>query len=67
MYQNLIKEMANKHIVQSQISDLLEIRPATVSDKIQGKSRFYFDEAMKIKKVFFPAFDMEYLFYSADN
>jgi len=62
MYKNLSNAMKQKNITATQIAELLEVRLATVSDKINGKSRFYFDEAMKIKKVFFPEFVIEYLF-----
>jgi len=62
MYKNLSNAMKQKNITATQIAELLEVRLATVSDKINGKSRFYFDEAMKIKKIFFPEFEIEYLF-----
>lgn len=64
MYENLHTIMRNHGISQSQIASLLNIRPATVSDKINGKTRFYFDEAEKIKNVFFPGYEIEYLFSS---
>lgn len=62
MYRNLFNAMKQKNITSTQIAELLGVRLATVSDKINGKSRFYFEEAMKIKKVFFPEFEIEYLF-----
>lgn len=62
MYYNLVFEMKKNKIAQSQISDLLGVRQATVSDKLSGKSRFYFDEAYKIKSEFFPHTEIEYLF-----
>lgn len=62
MYKNLLKFMKQKNITATQIAELLEVRIATVSDKINGKSRFYFEEALKIKKVFFPEYEIEYLF-----
>lgn len=62
MYKNLQGAMKQKGITSTQISELLEVRLATVSDKINGKSRFYFHEAIKIKKVFFPEYEIEFLF-----
>lgn len=62
MYRNLSNVMKQKNITATQIAELLGVRLATVSDKINGKSRFYFEEAVKIKRVFFPEFEIEYLF-----
>lgn len=62
MYKNLFNSMKAKNITITQIAELLQVRIATVSDKVNGKSRFYFDEAVKIKKVFFPEYEIEYLF-----
>ena len=62
MYKNLSNAMKSKGITQNQIAELLEVRVATVSDKMTGKSRYYFEEAIKIKKVFFPEYEIEYLF-----
>lgn len=62
MYKNLKAEMARLGITQQNIADCLQVRNATISDKINGKSRFYYDEALKIKTSFFPALSLEYLF-----
>ena len=43
-----------------QISSHLKLRHATVSDKINGKFRFYYDEAFEIKKTF-SEHSLEYL------
>lgn len=55
MYENLLNVMKRKKVTALQIANLLECRPATVSDKLNGtvKCGFYFTEAQKIKKVFF--------------
>lgn len=64
MYANLFKVMKLKGITGKQIANLLECREATISDKLNGivASGFTFDEAAKIKKVFFPEYDYDYLF-----
>lgn len=67
MYRNLFNAMKQKNITATQIAELLGVRLATVSDKINGKSRFYFEEALKIKKIFFPEFEIEYLFELDDT
>ncbi|WP_029503935.1 hypothetical protein [Lachnoclostridium phytofermentans] len=64
MYKNLLTVMKAKGITAIQISNLLECRQATISDKLNGivACGFYFDEAAKIRKVFFPEYDYDYLF-----
>ena len=64
MYNNLLKIMREKKITATQIASLLECRIATVSDKLNGvvASGFTFDEAAKIKKVFFPEYDYDFLY-----
>jgi plasmid maintenance system antidote protein VapI len=62
MYFNLDAEMARKGVTKGKIAEFLGLRYATVIDKTNGKSRFYFDEAIKIKKNFFPECSVEYLF-----
>lgn len=67
MYPNLRAEMARKRIMITQISSHLKLRHATVSDKINGKFRFYYNEAFEIKKTFFPEHNLEYLFEIEEN
>lgn len=64
MYSNLIKAMKSKRITYTQVAELLGCQLNTVSDKVDGtvKSGFSIDEALLIKKVFFPEYDIEYLF-----
>lgn len=64
MYKNLICVMKQKGITALQIANLLECRPATISDKLNGvvERGFYFDEAQKIRQVFFPEYDYDFLF-----
>lgn len=64
MYSNLLKAMKEKKITFTQIAELLRCQLNTVSDKVDGtvKSGFSIDEALLIKKVFFPEYDINYLF-----
>lgn len=64
MYNRLVEAMKSKNVTTTQIANLLGCRIATVSDKINGavERGFYFDEATKVKQVFFPEYDIEYLF-----
>jgi len=64
LYKNLKAEMARRGVMVKDIAELLNVRRSTASDKINGKFRFYYDEALKIKKEFFPDLDLEYLFAS---
>lgn len=64
MYKNLLEAMKIKKITFTQIAGLLHCQLNTVSDKADGtvKSGFSIDEALLIKKVFFPEYDIVYLF-----
>ncbi|WP_310604817.1 DNA-binding protein [Anaerosporobacter sp.] len=68
MYKNLLNVMKLKNVTAVQISNLLECRQATTSDKLNGKVEcgFYFSEAQKIRQVFFPEYDYDWLF-TKDN
>jgi hypothetical protein len=67
MYRNLKAEMAREGISMVDISKFLDVRYATVNDKVNGKFRFYYDEAIKIKTHFFPTCNLEYLFETDEN
>ncbi|TDQ39193.1 helix-turn-helix domain-containing protein [Aureibacillus halotolerans] len=62
MHKNLRAEMARNGVTMENVSKLLGVRLATVSDKVNGKYRFYYDEAHTIKHHFFPECSIEYLF-----
>lgn len=62
MLKNLRAELARIDKDMTDIAQLLNVRYATVNDKVNGKFRFYYDEALKIKKTFFPDLSLEYLF-----
>lgn len=69
MYENLINIMKQKKVTALQIASLLECRPATVSEKLNGivKCGFYFSEAQKIRKVFFQEYEYDFLFEQSDK
>lgn len=62
MFKNLRAEMARHNVTIGDIAKALDVRYATVSDKLNGKYRFYYDEALSIKEIFFKDKSIEYLF-----
>lgn len=62
MYRNLKAEMAREGLTMVDLANYLQLRYATVNEKMNGKYRFYYDEALQIKKQFFPNLSLEYLF-----
>jgi len=62
VYPNLEAEMARIGIKGKDLAKVLKVRDATIYDKLNGKFSFTLDEAMKIKKTFFPNHSIEYLF-----
>lgn len=67
MYKNLRAEMKRNDVTIGDMAEALGVRYATVNDKLNGKFRFYYDEALKIKRHFFPECDIEYLFESTNK
>ncbi|MEX3713614.1 XRE family transcriptional regulator [Cytobacillus horneckiae] len=67
MYRNLLAEMTRCEVTKKDMAKFLRLRYATVVDKTNGKSRFYLDEAFKIRNHFFPHCEMEYLFMNKDS
>lgn len=67
MYRNLLAEMARRGISKKDLANFLDMRYPTVVDKTNGKSRFYLDEAFKIRDRFFPDCEIEYLFQEGLN
>lgn len=62
MCKNLIAEMARADITNGDIASYLGVHANTISNKINGKSKFSIEEAFKIKARFFPEIDLIYLF-----
>lgn len=62
MYRNLEAEMVRQGITRKDLAQLLDVRYATIIDKLKGKFSFTLDEAFKIKNSFFSNLSFEYLF-----
>lgn len=62
MYHNLRAEMARHNLKIKDLAEGLGVRHATISDKLRGRSRFYYDEALAIRNAFFPGCTLEHLF-----
>jgi plasmid maintenance system antidote protein VapI len=67
LLRNLKAEMVRSDVKPKDIAALLEVRDATVYDKLNGHYGFSFDEALKIKRRYFPDLDLEYLFANSEN
>ncbi len=62
MLANLRAEMVRNGVPPKKIAEFLNVRYQTVIDKLNGKYTFSFDDALAIKKEFFPDKELEYLF-----
>ncbi|QQK78189.1 XRE family transcriptional regulator [Salicibibacter cibarius] len=62
MLRNLRAELARRSILVKDVAELLNVRAATVSDKINGYYDFTYDEAYLVKRTYFPDINIEYLF-----
>lgn len=67
IYKNLEAEMVKNGITRKDISSFLNVRYATVVQKLNGRYKFNLDEAFTIKKNFFPELSLEYLFQADDE
>ena len=67
MYGNLIVAMRLKRVSIEEIAKFLGIHRNSVSNKINGNSKFTIEEAFKIHKRFFQDMNMEELFTKTKN
>lgn len=67
MLVNLDRVRKEKDISLADLADVLNVRTATVSDKINGKSDFKFSEAVKIHNLFFSEYEISYLFEKEES
>ena len=68
-YENLIAAMKLKKVTYEQIANLLDVRLGTVADNVVGKTKcgISVNDAIQIKRVFFPEYDFEWLFTRKEN
>lgn len=59
---NLLAEMARSGIRVQDIQNLLGCTERTVRNKMDGKTEFSVNEALKIRNALFPGLRVEYLF-----
>lgn len=62
MYNNLIAEMARKHMDRFKVAETIGKSYNQTREKINGKSPFTYDEALTIQETLFPDLDIKYLF-----
>ncbi|MFK3938906.1 XRE family transcriptional regulator [Alkalihalobacillus sp. NPDC078783] len=62
MLRNLKAEMTRKNVKPAELASLLNVRYATIIDKLNGNYIFSYRDAKKIKDHFFPRMNIEYLF-----
>lgn len=63
LYPNLEAEMARHEVTQDDLARMLEKRPETISNWMNGRNGdFSVGAAMRIKEEKFPDCDVEYLF-----
>jgi DNA-binding XRE family transcriptional regulator len=67
MYGNLEAEMVRCNIDRGNIAKFLNVRYATIVQKLNGTYPFKLTEAMLIKKEFFPNLSIEYLFQADEK
>lgn len=62
MLNNLNEIRKQKGVSLTDIADVLHVKYQTVADKINGKYDFKFREAVKIQEIFFPEYQLKFLF-----
>lgn len=69
MYGNILEVMKIEKVTFLQMGELLGYRYQTVSDIVNGETQkgFYYEDACKIQRVFFPKYSMEFLFQRTNN
>lgn len=67
MYKNLEIEMVRIGISKRELARKINMPYVTLMDKISGRSRFWYEEAILIKEVAFPDLTVEYLFETEEK
>lgn len=66
MYPNLEKELNANHMSMRFVAQAINMPESTFRDKL-SKNNISVEEAFNIKNRLLPKYEMEYLFYSADE
>ncbi len=59
---NLKAEMCRRNLTAKDVGAIIQKSDKTTRDKINGKSGFSVEEALKTRDALFPGLDIEYLF-----
>ena len=62
MRANLLGEMAKSKVTIREVADFLGMHRNGISNRIYGRTNFTLDEAISIKRKFFPDKSIEWLF-----
>ncbi|TGE36852.1 XRE family transcriptional regulator [Desulfosporosinus fructosivorans] len=63
MFKNLDAEMSRYDIQPKDLAECIGVSERTMRSYLTGTSRIAWEDARKIKRKFFPQFEIEYLFY----
>ncbi|MBS7007042.1 hypothetical protein [Anaerostipes sp.] len=66
-YMNLKTELIKSNITNEEIAGALNLQLEDVQDKLEGTGRFTIEEAMLLKKGYFPQMPLEYLFVHTES
>lgn len=66
-YSNLMGEMAKRKIKKYKVAQELGIHVNSFRSKLNGKTSFSIDEAIRIRDTFFPGYDIKYLFQTDEG
>jgi DNA-binding XRE family transcriptional regulator len=67
LYRNLEAEMVREGVTRKNLAEALNVRYATIIDKLKGRYSFTLDEAFVIRNKFFPNLTLEYLFETEEQ
>ncbi|MDE0582201.1 XRE family transcriptional regulator [Planococcus sp. A6] len=67
MYKNLEAEMARIGLSKKDLAEKIQMPYVTLADKMAGRSRFWYEEAVQIRDAAFPDFKVEYLFQASEK
>lgn len=65
MYPNIKAEIARKGITYAELSAQMDLAQSTLSAKLNGKSKFTIEEALKLRDIFDVSMPIEDLFQKA--